>query len=300
MGISTEPDQFINSPAQLTTDAFLTNELSEGQFYSRSRASASILNLFREELGLDISELDCGRVLTLGDYFTYCQSASDLPSEELAHKLQRVRELYFESKYINYNYEDDLRGVVHGWAEEIRQILSDQAIDLTNSNVLDIGCGNGLELTELFHDARRVIGVDLSQRMLDSAAKRFGSDTFYRASAEDLAPIENASVDVYISVRTYASRFFDQRAALREAHRVLRPGGLILLSIPNGYSELSDGTRKIIKGMLSQGSDRLVDQLLPYKYRDTIRSLMADCGWDAISGQDKMTDVFVWARRAMQ
>jgi ubiquinone/menaquinone biosynthesis C-methylase UbiE len=56
--------------------------------------------------------------------------------------------------------------------------------------------------------------------------------TSFVCPAEDLIQIPNKSVDLYISLRTYQSTLFDRRSALHEAYRVLRNGGIILLSVP--------------------------------------------------------------------
>ncbi|QLQ36564.2 class I SAM-dependent methyltransferase [Micromonospora robiginosa] len=103
--------------------------------------------------------------------------------------------------------------------------------------LLDVGCGTGLvgfgALDRLGPDGR-VIFSDVSADVLDVCRRTAGGDgrcSFVVASADDLAGIADASVDVVTtrSVLIYSDR---RAAALTEFFRVLRPGGRISLFEP--------------------------------------------------------------------
>ncbi len=97
-------------------------------------------------------------------------------------------------------------------------------------SVLDVACGTGdlaLHTAQAMPNAR-VLGVDLSQRMLELARARLTTSLAGRLSfaTGDLAQLDmpNASVDVVTA--GYAVRNApDPRQALGELARVLRPGG---------------------------------------------------------------------------
>jgi ubiquinone/menaquinone biosynthesis C-methylase UbiE len=103
--------------------------------------------------------------------------------------------------------------------------------------VLDVGCGTGLigfGALERLGPSGRVIFSDISRDLLDHcerAADGDGRCSFVRASADDLAGIADASVDVVTtrSVLIYSDR---KAAAFAEFFRVLRPGGRISLFEP--------------------------------------------------------------------
>jgi SAM-dependent methyltransferase len=103
--------------------------------------------------------------------------------------------------------------------------------------LLDVGCGTGLiglgALDRLGPDGR-VIFSDLSQELLDECRRIAGGDrrcSFVQASAENLAGIPDASVDVVTtrSVLIYSDR---KAAAFAEFFRVLRPGGRLSIFEP--------------------------------------------------------------------
>ncbi len=99
--------------------------------------------------------------------------------------------------------------------------------------IVDIGCGNGLltlELARAVGDKGRVVGVDPSGAMRQSAQERCREHTCVEVvdgSAEHL-PLEPGSADKAVSIQVY-EYLDDIPAALAEAHRVLRPGGRLVI-----------------------------------------------------------------------
>ncbi len=95
--------------------------------------------------------------------------------------------------------------------------------------VLELGVGTGLSLPHYPADVE-LVGVDASQPMLRRAeqrAKELGrAVTLVEASAEAL-PFENGSFDTAVSLAVLCS-VRDQKQALAEVRRVLRPGGRFL------------------------------------------------------------------------
>ena len=96
--------------------------------------------------------------------------------------------------------------------------------------VLDVGCGPGTITVGLARRAGAAVGVDLSAEMVD-AARRLAADsdidnaTFEVGSAYDL-PWDDNSFDV-VYAHQVMQHLSDPVRALREARRVLRPGGLV-------------------------------------------------------------------------
>jgi SAM-dependent methyltransferase len=106
-----------------------------------------------------------------------------------------------------------------------------QALDPAAGRVLDIGCGTG-ELARRIRDERpatAVVGCDFSAGMLARARAKNQAASWIQGDACRL-PFRDGSFDVVISTEAF-HWFPDQEAAVREARRVLAPGGRLLLAL---------------------------------------------------------------------
>lgn len=103
--------------------------------------------------------------------------------------------------------------------------------DVAGLDVLEAGCGTG-PLTEWLVDhGARVRAFDVSPAMLALAAERLGDRADLRVAdlGRPLDFVADASIDLVVAslVLHYLG---DPAPALRELHRVLRPGGSVVLS----------------------------------------------------------------------
>lgn len=96
--------------------------------------------------------------------------------------------------------------------------------------ILDAGCGTGGLLTHLAQRGQAV-GIDLSPLGLSFARQR-GLPSLSQASVERL-PFADAAFDLITCMDVlYHLQVHEDVAALREFHRVLRPGGYLLVKVP--------------------------------------------------------------------
>jgi SAM-dependent methyltransferase len=93
---------------------------------------------------------------------------------------------------------------------------------------VDIGCGSGRNTQVLARFADCVIGLDRSSAALELAASQ-GRQTV-RADGQAI-PLADSSVDL-LSALDVLEHLDDDLGALDEFHRVLRPDGLLLVSVP--------------------------------------------------------------------
>ena len=105
---------------------------------------------------------------------------------------------------------------------------------VAGSSVLDIACGAGYGSALLARRAARVTGADLSRAAVDHARDRYASIANLEFREADCAalPFADASFDAVVSFETI-EHIVAQEAFLDEVRRVLRPGGLAILSCPN-------------------------------------------------------------------
>jgi ubiquinone/menaquinone biosynthesis C-methylase UbiE len=114
----------------------------------------------------------------------------------------------------------------------------DRAELCAGEDLLDVGCGEGLlAFGALERGAGTVTFCDISSDLLAFCRRAAGGlcvlerARFVEASADDLAGIADASVDV-VTTRSVLIYVADKRAAFEEFARVLRPGGRISLFEP--------------------------------------------------------------------
>lgn len=120
----------------------------------------------------------------------------------------------------------------------VYQPAQDETVKLLRSHgarrIADIACGTGIlaarladELDAAVESSVAIYGVDMAEGMLAQARARSSSVQWLTAPAEQL-PFEDEALDAVVT--TSAFHFFDQSAALREFHRVLRPGGVAVVA----------------------------------------------------------------------
>lgn len=102
--------------------------------------------------------------------------------------------------------------------------------DVEPDRVLDLGCGTG-QLTERLRDRfpdAEVVGIDLSDGMLQKASERAHTGDFVRANAQSL-PLAAGTLDVVTCTESF-HWYDDQEAAVAEMARLLRPGGRLIIA----------------------------------------------------------------------
>jgi SAM-dependent methyltransferase len=96
--------------------------------------------------------------------------------------------------------------------------------------VLDAGCGSGVHAAELINRGATVTGVDLSEGLLAVARERLGPEVpLHRADLSGPLPFPDDAFELVLSslVLHYLAEW---EPTLREFHRVLVPGGRVVMS----------------------------------------------------------------------
>lgn len=130
------------------------------------------------------------------------------------------------------NYErmiPEAAGVNVFWEHAYRYAFAAQYVK--GKAVLDIACGEGYGAASLrAAGASNVIGVDVAAGACSHAKDKYGIET-RQGSAESI-PLADAEVDAVVSFETI-EHVARPLLFLDECKRVLRPGGILIISTPN-------------------------------------------------------------------
>lgn len=106
---------------------------------------------------------------------------------------------------------------------------------LRGLRVLDLGCGGGILSEPLARMGADVVGADASEEAIEAArahADEMGLEIDYRAATAEALAEEGASFDV-VTAMEIVEHVADLGAFLGAAARLVKPGGLLILSTLN-------------------------------------------------------------------
>jgi SAM-dependent methyltransferase len=134
---------------------------------------------------------------------------------------------------------------------EVVAWLTVQRLFADGMDVLDLGCGFGRIAAEIAPRAGAVLGLDVSPGMIEAACRRHGglpNLAFAVAEGRDLGALPAASRDLILAVDCFPYLFQAgvAEAHLRDAARVLRPGGtLAVLNLTYAADPAADHARAL-------------------------------------------------------
>lgn len=174
----------------------------------------------------------------------YCQTIKLDPKNERAEHLlasltarttERAPSQYIEKLFDDYANKFDahlVNDLKYRTPKELISLLQ-QTVDFPAGgwDVLDLGCGTGLAGLEISPYTRRLVGVDLSSKMLEIAQSR---NVYHRLEHSDLLPMmqaeESSSYDVVIAADVFVYLGVLD-GIVSEVKRLLRPGGFFIFTV---------------------------------------------------------------------
>jgi predicted TPR repeat methyltransferase len=144
----------------------------------------------------------------------------------------------------------------------VTALLADSGATPTKAlDILDAGCGTGLCGPLLAPYARRLVGVDLSARMLERAAKRGVYDELVKGELTAFVQTHADAFDVIVSADTLVY-FGALDEIVAAAARALRPGGWLIFTVEDAMDAAGGVEYQIATHGRYQHSQRYVERVL--------------------------------------
>jgi 2-polyprenyl-3-methyl-5-hydroxy-6-metoxy-1,4-benzoquinol methylase len=99
--------------------------------------------------------------------------------------------------------------------------------------LLDVGCGGGRFLNRMKRRGWQVEGTDFDEQAAKKVTARYGIRTYVGDLAQCELPADSFDV---ITMSQAIEHLYDPKGTLRECLRVLKPGGLLVMTTPNALS----------------------------------------------------------------
>ncbi|MDH5517131.1 MAG: methyltransferase domain-containing protein [Gammaproteobacteria bacterium] len=160
-----------------------------------------------------------------------------------------------DSQMLNARWRFLSQGHYQPVADSICQLITQQTDQL--AHILDIGCGEGYYLASLKHRLNSgntvCYGTDISKQALKLAARHHPTIDWFVAAAKS-QPFVSGQLDLILNIFAPAD--------WQEIHRLLKPGGLVLLAVA-GSNHLQNLRELIYQTVTPHQPQRFLEKVAP-------------------------------------
>lgn len=181
----------------------------------------------------------------------------------------------FQEKFVVKTFSDqaeiyagkysDKSSIAHSFSIR-RQRVYKMLEGLKEGKVLDIGCGPGIMVEHLVNKGIEFYGVDLSKKMIEQCKQNFRHIPSAHFSVGRIEKIEfpDSFFDVVICMGV-VEYIKNDKVAIKEMVRVVKPGGVIIITLPNKLSLYRLWGRRVYSNFT-----RLIKWIIRYKAEEAI------------------------------
>lgn len=160
-----------------------------------------------------------------------------------------------------------------------------EAAKLISGTVLEIGSGEGYGILELASKADKYIAVDKYEAIISNDLKDQNKLEFHKMNVPPLRFDDN-SVDYVVSFQVI-EHIQDDEEFVKEIHRVLKPGGKLILTTPNILMTLSRNPWHI-------------REYNPTEMKDILKTSFSDINIKGVYGNDKVMKYYEENKKSVE
>jgi ubiquinone/menaquinone biosynthesis C-methylase UbiE len=170
--------------------------------------------------------------------------------------IEEINDIKYGSSsfYKSHNQEREFASQ-EPWIYHFGRLLSQRGLK-EGSQIVDVGINDGEEIGRF---PFKTTGVDLSKKAVAKAKQKFPELELMVGNANELT-FKSSSFDAYISLRTLCITGVHESKAIDEAYRILKKGGLIVVSFPNVMYDKGDILKISQYNLLECNSTELVEK----------------------------------------
>lgn len=169
---------------------------------------------------------------------------------------------------INFHDEQNRQTYATRNADESWISLIKATVDVSNKRIADIGCGGGIYTKALIKMGEsHVVGVDFSDEMLKGAAnncKNIQNATFLKGDAYQ-SNLPANEIDIVLE-RALIHHLNDLDACFKEAYRIIKDGGVLIVQDRTPKDCLLPGDENHIRGYFFERFPQLIDKEISRRY----------------------------------
>jgi ubiquinone/menaquinone biosynthesis C-methylase UbiE len=173
-----------------------------------------------------------------------------------------------------------------------------KGFDVSGLAVLDAGCGAGYHLRALSESARLAVGTDINRDNLLKARQISKSSLLVRADLEHL-PFKASRFGACVNI--VVMPYVNEEAVLQELHRVIKPGGLLLIKHNHPrylrkvwHKNLAKRTLRVLVPSLREEKDYVYQLKSTTAFDDRFRRMTGKIGFKLV-GFENLEKYFVRA-----
>ncbi len=195
---------------------------------------------------------------------------------DIRKKLQNNNPWYVVSHLDMYNRDEYRRRVKARKEFIINEIISKRADSREEIRILDAGCGDGFYLASLLSlkDAK-VYGMDYNFLRVSRTKQAQNKRCLFSADLEFISAKDG--IFDYIVLNQVLEHIEDDVKVLHEAIRVLKPGGMMILGVPNEGCFFAVVRNNIFQRSILKDSDHI-----NFYTENGIRKKLALCGFQVL------------------